>query len=61
MIISYALPLCNRHLLTVALNRLAENPQFPKDVRRQAEHLALFLAPARELYVELDDPGENGE
>ena len=59
MIITHILPLSDRSLIGLALNRLAEGVDFPRDLRRQAERLADLLAPARELMVEIDDPPES--
>jgi hypothetical protein len=60
MIITHILPPSDRSLIGLALNRLAESIDFSRDLRRQAESLAEFLAPARELVAEIDDPPENG-
>ena len=60
MIIAHTLPLSDRSLIALALNRLAESIDFSRDLRRQAERLADFLVPARELVAEIDDPPENG-
>jgi hypothetical protein len=60
MIITYELPISDRHLILMALARLAENMQFSRTERQHAEDLAAFIGPARAIAVERDDPGEDG-